>query len=116
MKHSIKFIILFNLLLLVNNSVKAQEDIIKVEIIDSSDTDSVKITVVELEWPYKGLPPVGSSNPVIDSLNSKLNKAGVECPPERVKLSSFIWKCGNGKKIRTNDRRLAIVLSSIWDD
>jgi hypothetical protein len=48
-------------------------------------------------------------------LDSILTRHGVYCPPKREKISANIWKCGNGNKVRTNDARLTLLLSTNLD-
>lgn len=99
-------------LLFISNTLQAQDNTVSLEIIDTDST----IKVIELEWPYDGPPPVGSNISVMDIIYNKLSENNIDCPPERKKISENIWKCGNGKKIRTKDKRLARILSSEWDD
>ena len=64
-------------------------------------------------WPFQGPPPIGAADPIVDSLYIVMQEI---CPPERKKISENIWKCGNGKKINTDDKRMAGYLSSQWDN
>lgn len=86
------------------------QDKVKLEIID--ENKSVK--KVEFAWPYPDSVPVGSTKALLNEIDKMLNSNGVDCPPKREKLSDNIWKCGNGKKIRTNDQRLIKLLSKAW--
>ncbi len=109
MRQPLNFLFVFTMLMIAN-SLQAQ-DMVSFEIVDEDGTSKT----IEFEWPYKGPPPIGSSKSVMNAINDKLSAHGIDCPPERQKISEYIWKCGNGKKIRTNDKRLARLLTVEWD-
>lgn len=86
------------------------QDKVKLEII-SEDKSTKK---VEFNWPFSHEAPVGGSSVLINEVDKVLKKNGVDCPPKREKISDNIWKCGNGKKIRTDDPRFIKLLSKAW--
>lgn len=86
--------------------------------------DSVSLEITEkgrspktlwLPWTFKGPPSIGDSTTLVKRVDALLQENGVECPPARVKLSENVWRCGNGKLIRTKDTRLAGLLGKAWD-
>jgi len=105
-----KLYLLFILAFLASGTVLGQ-DKVSVEVINKDGT----VKKVEFDWPFKGPPPVGSSEELIKKVDAILNENGIDCPPKREKVSDNIWKCGNGKKIRTDDSKLARLLSKAWD-
>lgn len=95
-------------LLMVSTFVKlSAQDKIEIEVLD----DKNKSSKFELNWPFDGPPPIGADlDAALDSLDREISEV---CPPKRRKLSDNIWKCGNGKRIRTNNRKLNRVLRII---
>ena len=93
-------------------SPKQQPKTVSLEII-SEDGKTEEITI---EWPFNGPPPVGSNAALMEKVDSLLKDNKVDCPPKRVKVSDHIWKCGNGKKIRTNSRKLVRLFNEAWND
>jgi len=87
-------------------------DAIKIQIMDNdsiSNTFSIPITV-DFYALEKGLIDEASfkrAKKKLRDINAVLSSV---CPPERKKISENIWKCGNGKKIKSNDKRLDKVM------
>jgi hypothetical protein len=91
---------------------QSQQQTVELEIIN--EDGSVKDYTVE--WPYNGPPPTGGNTEVIKKVDKILSENDINCPPQRVKVSDNIWKCGNGKKIRAKDAKLSRLLSKAWDN
>lgn len=87
------------------------QDKVTLEIIEDG-----KVRRVSFDWPFQGPPPVGSDSSLVATVDTILKDNDVDCPPERTKVSEHVWKCGNGKLIRTDNRKLGRLLSKAWDD
>jgi len=97
--------------LTVGSDTFTQNEKVSIEIINE---DGSKKTI-QFEWPFKGPPPVGDKEDLPTKVNSILISNEIVCPPKREKVSENIWKCGNGKKIRSNDEKLTRLLNKVWN-
>jgi coenzyme F420-reducing hydrogenase gamma subunit len=105
-----KLVILGCLLFICPFFCQAQK--VSLEIID---TNSI-VKVYDFDWPFSDGPqPVGSEKSFIKIVDGILVDNNIDCPPKREKVSDHVWLCGNGKKIRTQNTKLANLLSKAWD-
>lgn len=87
------------------------QDKVSIEIISQDGSTNV----VQFNWPFNGPAPAEKSKELVAQVSKILHDNGIDCPPQREKLSDAIWRCGNGKKIRTKDSELTRLLSKAWD-
>lgn len=72
---------------------------------------------VSFEWPFPpGPAPVGGTQALLKKVNKILSDNDITCPPKRKKISSNIWLCGNGKKIKTSNSKLIDLFTEAWDE
>ena len=89
----------------------AQQNKVQLEIVEANGSSKK----YNIDWPYQGPPPTGSSADVLAKVDTILLENNIDCPPKREKISDNIWRCGNGKEIRTKDKRLVRLLTKAWD-
>ena len=90
-------------------SIFQQDDLVSLEIIEDGKTRTVTF-----QWPFKGPPPIGSDDLLINKVDSILKENDIDCPPERRKVSDEIWVCGNGKLIKPKDKKLSRLFNKAW--
>lgn len=105
--------IIFILLFLLSSSVYCQSDSVSLEVIDLTG----KSTLIKIAWPdRKGQPAIGSNDSIMNTINNELSKNEVDCPPKIEKLSETVWVCGNGKRVKSLDRKLTRLLNKEWEE
>ncbi|MEM6737713.1 MAG: hypothetical protein AAF620_16745 [Bacteroidota bacterium] len=113
MKKSFIVILIFlSSICLISSIEVVQQGTVSLEIINEDGTSKM----VSFEWPFIGPPPIGSDSVLSSKVQNILVDNDIDCPPERKKVSDNIWKCGNGKKIRTNDKKLEALLTKVWNN
>ncbi len=108
---------LFILLLITTCSLGAaaqnRREMVELEITDKDSS----VRVVKFKWPITSGPKsVGGKSEAIKIVESICANNGIDCPPKREKISENVWRCSNGKRIRTKDEKLAKLLSNAWDE
>jgi hypothetical protein len=89
-----------------------------------AQSETVRLQVVSTETGTKeyifklpfGPPPTGDNSAVMKKVDAILAENKIDCPPKREKISENIWKCGNGKLVKTPDVRLGRILAKAWDE
>ncbi|WP_430405229.1 hypothetical protein [Fluviicola sp.] len=110
---SLNFIILSVSLILLSSNSYCQSDSVSLEVIDLIG----KSTVIKIAWPTeKGKPAIGSSDSIMSTLYYELSKNEVDCPPKIEKISETVWVCGNGKRVKSLDRKLTRLLTKEWKE
>lgn len=104
------FSVLF-LFALLNSNKAFQVEKVSLEIIHQDGTSKE----VKFDWPFKGPPSVGSNKALLKTVDKILLENEIDCPPKREKISDHIWKCGNGKKVRSKDDKLTRLLTKAWE-
>lgn len=86
-------------------------DMVSVEVVDG---DSL-LKNVKFEWPLTtGQDSLRNRSDLIRKIYQICSENGVDCPPIRQKVSDNVWRCGNGKRIRIRDNRLANLMLEVW--
>ncbi len=75
-----------------------------------------KNTVLTFKWPFTGTPYASDTAAFMMKVDDLLIENGVDCPPKREKISDHMWRCGNGKIIRTDNVKFSRVLELAWDN
>jgi hypothetical protein len=70
----------------------------------------------KFKLPPPGPPSTGEKSMILKKVNAILQENEIDCPPKREKVGENIWKCGNGKLVKTPDAKLARILSKAWDE
>lgn len=94
------------------NFIILPQDKVTLEIVDENGN----VKEVSFEWPFSGPPPIGDNSSLAAKVEEILKENDVDCPPERTKVSDYVWRCGNGKLVRTKDRKVGRLLSKAWDE
>lgn len=105
--------IAFNFFFLLSSSVFCQSDSVSLEVIDLTG----KSTIIKIAWPdRKGQPAIGGNDSIMGKINTELSKNEVDCPPKIEKISDSVWVCGNGKRVKSLDRKLTKLLTKEWKE
>jgi len=93
-------------------SFSQQNDFVALEIIDTNSN----VKTYQIKWPFPSGPKnVGGEKSFMNVVDTILSDNNIECPPKREKVSENIWRCGNGKKIRTSSAKLSKLFSKAWE-
>jgi hypothetical protein len=73
---------------------------------------SVNTLLLELP-PAKADSSAYSNKAVTEEIRNFFYRNNVKCPAPQRRISRYVWMCGNGVKIRTNDSRVAELIDHL---
>jgi hypothetical protein len=82
---------------------------------NNAPDSSINTLLLDLP-PAKADTSANANKAIKEEIKSFFKRNNVKCPAPQRRISKYVWMCGNGVKIRTNDSRVAELIDNLDQD